>query len=123
MAVSADVTWVHDLLEAFGPVRLKRMFGGHGVYADDVMIAIVADATLWLKVDGASRAEFERNGSTAFVYQKKGVAAETSYWRLPDDGVDDPDRAAEYARLALDAARRARLARPRIDRRRRSVSS
>ena len=29
-----------------------------------------------------------------------------SYWRLPDAALDDPDEAARWGRLAVDAARR-----------------
>jgi hypothetical protein len=30
-----------DLFEPFGPVRLRRFFGGEGIYAGDVMIGMI----------------------------------------------------------------------------------
>ena len=35
-----------------------------------------------------------------------------SYWLVPESALDDPDEAAELARLALSAARRAKAAAP-----------
>ncbi len=46
--------FVQDLLGDFGPVGIRNMFGGAGVYADGVMFAILADDTLYLKADETS---------------------------------------------------------------------
>jgi TfoX N-terminal domain len=52
MPVSAAYkTFLQDLLSDFGPVNIRNMFGGAGVYADGVMFAIVVDDTLYLKAD------------------------------------------------------------------------
>ena len=40
-----------DLFYGLGTIRVKRMFGGHGVYADEVFFAIVVDDVLYLKAD------------------------------------------------------------------------
>ena len=38
--------FVTELLSGVGPVTIRNMFGGAGVYADGVMFAIVADDVL-----------------------------------------------------------------------------
>ena len=43
--------FVRDLFADFGPVTIRNMFGGAGVYADGVMFAILAEDTLYLKTD------------------------------------------------------------------------
>jgi len=41
------IEFVRDLLGSFEPLRVKRMFGGAGVYSADVFFAIVADDALY----------------------------------------------------------------------------
>ena len=43
--------FVTELLDGFGPVTIRNMFGGAGVYADGVMFAILVDDVLYLKAD------------------------------------------------------------------------
>jgi DNA transformation protein len=40
-----------------------------------------------------------------------------SYWRVPDSALDDPDEAAGWGRLALEAARRSAAAKKKPRRR------
>ena len=110
MAVSEDyAAHVRELLDRVGAIRTRRMFGGLGVYADDLMFALVFGETLYLKIDDATQAAFEAAGSGPFVFSMKdGSSASLRYWRLPDEAADDPEEAERWARLALDAALRAR---------------
>jgi len=87
-------------------VRMRRMFGGTGIYADDVMFALEAYGEIYLKADEISQPAFRDAGSRAFVYEKDGRRVEMSYWLLPEEAHDDADAAAAWARLALEAARR-----------------
>ncbi len=48
------------------------MFGGVGIYCDDVMFGIIADDEFFLKVDDESRPEYERDGFGPFIYTKNG---------------------------------------------------
>lgn len=110
MAVSEDyAAHVRELLEPLGAVRTKRMFGGAGVYAGDLMFGLIAGETLYLKVDDTTQGAFEAAGSGPFVFgMKDGSSASLRYWRLPDEAADDPQEAARWARLGLDAALRAK---------------
>ena len=48
--------FVIELFAPMGPVSVKRMFGGAGVFRDGLMFALIADDTLFLKTDAALRA-------------------------------------------------------------------
>jgi DNA transformation protein len=51
-----------EMFSGFGPVVVRRMFGGAGIYAGDTMFALVADGTIYLKVGESNAAAFEREG-------------------------------------------------------------
>jgi DNA transformation protein len=101
------VTHVLDLLEPLGPVSARRMFGGYGIYLDRSMFALVADDTLYLKVDDESRGEFEAAGLDPFRYTKKGKSYQMSYHAAPEDALEDAELLRDWARKAVDAAMRA----------------
>lgn len=105
------VNWSRELLAPLGAVRTRRMFGGHGLYVDELFIALIFDQTLFLKVDGETRARFEQAGCQAFVYRTAaGEQGSLSYYNAPDEAMDSPQQMVPWARLALAAALRARVA-------------
>ena len=97
--------FVEELFAGLGPVRIRRMFGGAGIYAGEVMFGMIDDETIYLKTDDALKAELADEGSVGWVYSRApGKWEETSYWRLPEAALDDPDEAAAWARKALAVA-------------------
>lgn len=104
---------VTRLLLPLGPVRARAMFGGHGIFHDDLMFALIAWDRLYFKVDGETKERFAAAGGEPFVYQGKRKPVEMSYWALPGDGLGDPAALIDWAELALAAARRARTKKPR----------
>ncbi len=108
MAVSNEyITYVLDQLNGLGSLRVKRMFGGAGMYCDDLFFAILVDDEIYLKVDDRSRGDFERRGLKPFTYaMKNGRSATMSYYPVPADVLEDTDQLNTWARKALDAARR-----------------
>jgi DNA transformation protein len=101
-----------DSMRGFGPVNVRRMFGGAGVYADGVMFGLIAEDTLYLKGDVETKRDFEAEGLGPFVYEGRGRKIAMSYWRAPERLLDDPDEMVAWARTALGAARRAAAAKP-----------
>jgi DNA transformation protein len=113
MTATADFAdYAVELLSAAGRVAARRMFGGFGLYCDGVMFALIADDVLYLKADALNRSEFERAGAAPFMYEAKGRRMVMAYWRAPDDAMESRELMAPWARSALDAALRARAARP-----------
>lgn len=108
MAVSPEFTeHLRDLFGALGPLQIRRMFGGAGLFIDDAMFALVADETIYMKTDDALAAAYSVAGSEPFTYSGSGKPIEMSYWRLPDSALDDPDEALDWARRSLVPAEQA----------------
>ena len=105
-----DADGLKALFEPFGVVSVKRMFGGHGVYAEDLCFAIEQGGEVFLKVDAQSQADFAAAGSSPFIYNARGRAMPTSFWRLPSHAYEDGSELARWSALALEAARRAAAA-------------
>ena len=105
--------YLHDLFSAFAPVSTRAMFGGHGVYRDGVIVAIVIDEAIYLKVDDLSRAAFEAEGCEPFMYEAKGKAVPMSYWSVPDEALDSPQEFRPWAQRAWEAALRKPKPKPR----------
>ena len=104
--MALDPERAEELFAAFGSVRCRRMFGGSGVYAGDVMFALEASGVLYLKSDASTDEAFEREGCEPFSYDaKNGRHVVMSYRRAPERLLEDPDEMAEWARRALGVAR------------------
>lgn len=105
-----------DLLSTAGPCLARRMFGGYGISIDGLTLAILADLgageKLWLKADETSRSVFEAAGCERFVYLAKGKPMSMNYYSAPDDAMESPALMAPWARLALEAALKARQSKP-----------
>jgi DNA transformation protein len=99
---------VVGLLTPLGPVRARRMFGGHGIFMDDVMFALIARETLYFKADAESEPAFRKAGSEPFTYQRNDREVSLSYWRAPEGVIDDMAALTPWAERALAAARRAK---------------
>ena len=108
--MSEFIGFVQELLEKWGQVTARRMFGGHGLYHEGLMFAIVMDNRLYLKADAVNRPDFEALNLTPFTFPMKGKDVALSYWTAPDAIFDEPAEAVRWARSAWDAALRGHVA-------------
>ena len=102
-----------ELLGLVGTVRTRRMFGGHGLYVDDIFVAVVSFERLYLKVDAQTRPLFEAAGCVPFIYDRARQAIALGYFSAPEEAMESPPLMQPWARLALAAALRAKAAKPR----------
>lgn len=84
------------------------MFGGTGIFAQDVMFGLFADETLCFNVDDSTRARYEAEGMTPFSCQAKGRPITLSYWQVPERLFEDGDEMLAWAETALGVALNAR---------------
>jgi DNA transformation protein and related proteins len=99
-------------LELFSPLGMphaKKMFGGHGLYVDDVCIALILNEQLYLKADALTCQAFEVALGQPFVYQAKGRDVRVNFWTPPPEALESPALMLPWARLAMEAALRTRL--------------
>lgn len=115
MANSRDlVAYVLELLRPLGPVRARAMFGGHGIYVDERMVGPITDDTFYIKTDAETRAQFTAEHLAPFTYSgRDGAVHVTSYYRAPDDAMDNADAMAPWARLGIGASMRKAAQAPR----------
>ena len=99
-----------ELLAPLGAVRVRRMFGGWGLYVDELFVAIVAWERLYLKADADSRAQFQAAGCEPFQFSSNEKMVSLGYWTAPADALDSPALLLPWARQALRAALAARAA-------------
>jgi DNA transformation protein and related proteins len=104
-----DAASIAELFSPFAPVRLRKMFGGHGIYADGLFFALESGGEIFLKTDAETEAIFAEAGSHTFSYDRAGKTMRMAYWRMPETAFDDPDELTRWCGLALDAAHRASL--------------
>jgi DNA transformation protein len=117
VAAGLDPDYLQELFAAFGPVSVRRMFGGAGLFADGMMIAIVADGMIYLKTAPEGTDAFERERCGPFSYAtKNGTRQITSYWQMPERLYDDPDELAQWARTAHAVARAKQAKKVRVKR-------
>jgi DNA transformation protein len=99
-----------ELLSPLGAVRSRRMFGGHGLYAGERFVALIAFDRLYVKADAESEPRFAAAGCVPFLYEGKGKPVRMSYWTVPDEAMESPAAMAPWAQLAWQAAGRAAAA-------------
>lgn len=114
MSVSPSFrTFVLDqLARGVRGVRGRNMFGGVGIYAGEFFFALIADDTLYFKVDQSNRPDFEARGMGPF--RPYGADEEAMhYYSVPDDLLEDPEALGVWAERAILVARGAKGKRPR----------
>ena len=113
MAVTPGfIAFVVEQLAGCGPIATKRMFGGVGIYSDDVFFAIIDNDILYLKVDDSNRKDFERAGSGPF--RPYGDERETmGYYNVPVSVLEDADELARWGRKSVAVATARKTAAPR----------
>lgn len=103
---SGLIEHLQDLFADFGAVSARPMFGGHGLYRDEVLIGIVLDEIVYLKVDAQTRPTFEAAGCIPCVYTRQRTPITMGYWTVPEAAMDSAQAMLPWARLAHAAALR-----------------
>lgn len=104
--------FVEFTIEQMAPlagIRVRAMFGGFGIYLDDLMFAIIVDDSLYSKADAATSGEFTAQGLSPFTYAARGKTVTMQYYAAPPEVFESPDTMQEWVRLAIGAALRARV--------------
>ena len=75
------------------------------MYQYDMFFAIVIDDELYFKVGDGNRADYESAESEPFVYEGKNKPVTMSYWKVPEEVLEDPDEIRSWIEKAVDESR------------------
>lgn len=81
------------------------MFGGVGIYCGELFFALIANDTLYLKVDDSNRPDFEERGMGPFL-PFGDERDKMQYYEVPADLLDDPDALRPWAEKSIAVAAR-----------------
>ena len=96
--------FVLDQLADLGTVTSRKMFGGVGLYCDDVFFGIIARDELYLKVDDKTRERYEHAGKHPFKpYPDRPTTMK--YYGVPLEVLESSVELRRWAQEAVRAAR------------------
>lgn len=108
MSVSKEFEeMVVQQLSAFGDYRMRKMFGGIGMFKDDIMFGMITSKDqLYFRTDPINVGDYEAAGMQSFYHEKsKGGMP---YYEVPPEIFNAPDKLAQWAQAAFLAAERAK---------------
>jgi DNA transformation protein and related proteins len=91
--------FVMDQLRDLGGVTCRAMFGGYGLYRDGVFFGIIHKGRLFFKTHAATAKQYSDKGMKPFRPRARQTLK--TYYEVPEDVIDDPDRLSEWARKAI----------------------
>jgi DNA transformation protein len=107
MTVSADfLAYVLEQLTELGGVSSRRMFGGVGLYSDEFFFGLIAEDTLYLRVDDGNRADYTARAAAPFRPYADRPQLSMSYYEVPPEVLEDARQLAEWARRSVAVAQR-----------------
>lgn len=96
---------LHRLAVA-GEVRSRKMFGGVGIYLDEVFCAILtASDRFFMRAGPGNQADFEAEGMGPFTMRD---GKSMSYYEVPERVLEDPEALTLWILKARDEALRAK---------------
>lgn len=100
------IRYVEDQLSRWASVEVRRMFGGHGIFRNGTMFALIHAETLYLRSDEQSRAAFAMAGLEPFRYRRHGREVALGYHQAPPEALEDREIMMQWAERAYAAAQR-----------------
>ena len=104
-ATPAYLEFLLEHLAALGTITQRRMFGGHCLYCNGTVFALVAGNTLYLKADAESRDVFIGRGLEPFrPFDDPNMSM--NYFQPPPEFFEDPQALEQWGSLAVAAGHR-----------------
>jgi DNA transformation protein len=90
--------FVLDQLQGLEDVEARRMFGGYGLYRDEIFFGIIHKGKLYFKIDESTVGEYRKRKMKPFRPNARQTLK--SYYQVPVDVVEDNDELCEWAKKA-----------------------
>jgi DNA transformation protein len=104
MADNSFKEFVLDQLSTLPELRVRALFGGHGLYCGDNFFGILDEGRLFFKTDSRSQLDYTGRGMGPFTYQAKGKVMTLAYHEVPPDMLEQPHELTIWARRAVQIA-------------------
>jgi DNA transformation protein and related proteins len=95
--------WMAHLLP-HGPITVRAMFGGFGIFYDRVIFAIIIKNELYFRIDDQSRSDFESLGCRQFIYNGMSRPVTMPYFTLPNAILKNSKKLKEWIERAYLAS-------------------
>lgn len=96
--------FVMDQLGGLPELRVKAMFGGHGLYQGKQFFGILMEGRLYFKTDEATRAAYLERGMGPFIYENARRTMTMHYFEVPADVLENREELVRWAREAIGVA-------------------
>ena len=94
------VKFVLDQLGGVHGLECRAMFGGHGLYSEDVFFGIISGGKLYFKTRSSTREKYLEHGMEPFRPNERQTLK--NYYEVPVDVLEDHD---DLTVWALEATR------------------
>lgn len=92
--------WLLEQLGRVRAVRAKRMFGGLGLYSEDIFFGVVDNDTTFFRTGDSNRSDFESRGMKPF--QPMGPDTKPmAYHEVPADVLEDVELLRDWMTKAV----------------------
>ena len=91
--------FVLDQLQSLDGVEARRMFGGFGVYQDEVFFGIIHKGRVYFKIDDSTVGEYRRRKMKPFRPNTKQTLK--TYYAVPAEILEDSDLMFDWAAKAV----------------------
>lgn len=90
---------VQGRLAGLGDIRIRKMFGGHGIFLDERMFGLVdSQGDVFLKVDESNSAAYVKAGSSKH--------SRMPYYQVPKVVLGNDAELKKWARASIDISRK-----------------
>lgn len=116
--------YIVDQLRDWGPVAVRRLFGGWGIYRGPVMFGLIARDAIYFRVDAQNKPDYQAAATQPFVHTARkrarvtadsaakpftytmpnGKTIEMAYYEVPADILEDVEVLGQWAAKAEAAA-------------------
>ena len=93
-----------DLFASFGVIKSRSMFGGFGIFCNDIMFALIVENELHLRASLQNEQTFKDLGMEPYCYTKRGFPVVTKYFAVPASWWENSNELLQQAKAALDIA-------------------
>jgi len=104
MADGSFKEFVLDQLALLPEVRVRAMFGAHGLYQAGKFFAILDEGRLFFRTDAATAKDYTARGMEPFTYEQRGRTITFQYHEVPPEVLENAPELVAWAQRAVQAA-------------------